>query len=421
MAKFLSWTEAREKVVSGVSPLTPIPRKTLEAGGFVLAETVNAVEAMPPFDNSAMDGFGVLASDVKAASVSQPIQLEVVDNLPAGKDARVTIRSGQAARVMTGAPIPPGVDLIVPVEHTNFWIEEERRSRIPKDPEDAKRLFVSQGFPSGTHIRKAGESVAKGSPFMEAGHHIQGASLGLLLSVGVDSVSVYPRPRVGVLSTGDELVPPGEPLAPGQIRDSNRIALLHRLRGLGFDACDLGLVHDKAATLRERIESALPDIDFLITSGGVSVGDKDFTRQVLCDMGEVEAYAVRVKPGKPQVFGHIQGKPVFGLPGNPVSSLVVFDQFVLPGLKKMAGYPHYYPLQFQATLRSPIKRKGGRTEFVRVHLETHEGQWVAKSTGPQGSGVLSSMTKANGYAMIPEDVGSLEPGSPVTCQWIERE
>jgi molybdopterin molybdotransferase len=233
----------------------------------------------------------------------------------------------------------------------------------------------------------------------------------------VTEVSVHPLPRVAVLSTGDELVPPGSPLGPGQIPDSNRPSLLATLGHYGFPTLDLGLAADDPTILESRIRKGADEAEFLITSGGVSVGDADLTREVLARVGEVESYRVAVKPGKPQLFGHVGSTPVFGLPGNPVSSLVVFDVFVLPALLKMAGRRTLFQPLFNASLAAAVKRKPGRVEFMRVRVEPVDGEWVARSTGPQGSGVLSSMRSANAYAILPSHADHLEAGASVMCMF----
>ena len=410
------WEEARERVIHAVSELAPVPVPVAEAHGLTLATGVRAEEAMPPFANSAMDGFAVLAADVAGASRNEPVVLEVVGELPAGRSVSNPVTPGKAVRVMTGAPIPEGADAVVPVEATNFWDPHTRTGRVPETAEEGRVLRISRPATAGAHIRAAGESVRAGEEFLESGHRIRGAEIALLLSVGVKLVNVHPLPRVGVLSTGDELVEPDATPGPGQIRDSNRIGLLRRIEEFGFPGVDLGLVRDDPGALASRILESLPRIDFLLTSGGVSVGDYDFTRRVLAELGAVEAYRVAVKPGKPQVFGNIGGVPVFGLPGNPVSSMVVFDQFVHPGLRRMAGRLPLRPPVFTATLEASLTRSPGRTEFLRVRLEPEDGAWVARTAGPQGSGVLSSMTKANGYAIIPPEVETIAGGGPVPCQ-----
>jgi len=363
-----------------------------------------------------MDGFAVRATDTAGASSDSPISLRVAAHQTAG-DTGARVEPGTAVRIMTGAPIPEGADAVVPVEHTNLWMPEKRKAR-PQAP--GTPVEIEREASPGANVRRAGESVNIGDTFLEAGQMIRAHETALLISVGVELVNIHPLPRVGVISTGDEIVPSPEIPGPGQIRDSNRPGLLRRLAEIGTLPVDGGLVRDDPAALESRIARLLPDVDFLITSGGVSVGDKDFTRDVLARMGDVEAYAVAVKPGKPQVFGRIGQVPVFGLPGNPVSSMVVFDQFVLPALRVMAGRRDILPPEFNAELRGEIRRRPGRDEFARVKLAVEDGIWTASPTGPQGSGVLSSMTKANGYAMIPADAATLSAGAILRCQRFVR-
>jgi molybdopterin molybdotransferase len=317
---------------------------------------------------------------------------------------------------MTGASIPEGADAVVPVEATNFWDPERTRS-LP-DRAGTGRVEIRRASRAGDHIRRVGEVVRTGATTLEAGDRIRPGEMGLLLSVGVTEVNVHPLPRVGVLTTGNELVPPGQAPGPGQIPDSNRPSLLAALAGLGFPAVDLGIVPDREDRLRERILSALSRIDFLLTSGGVSVGDHDLTREVLTGLGEVRAYRVAVKPGQPQVFGHVQGIPVFGLPGNPVSSLVVFDLFVLPALRKMAGRREWTLPWFEARLAGPISRKPGRVEFLRVRLEVRDGAWWAHAAGGQGSHDLATLARANGYARLEREAERLPEGTRVPCQFL---
>jgi molybdopterin molybdotransferase len=303
------------------------------------------------------------------------------------------------------------------IEATNFWDPAAGRGRRPATPEAGVRLEVTRAVVPGTNIRPRGESVRAGSVMLERGQVVHPAGIGLLLSVGVPDVPVHPLPRVAVLSTGDELVPPSRTPGPGQIRDSNRPTLLAALTARGFPVLDLGLAGDDDRELETRIRKGAEEADFLLTSGGVSVGDRDKTRDVLARLGSVESYQVAVKPGKPQVFGHLGKTPVFGLPGNPVSSLVVFDQFVLPALKKMAGRRDLFWPLFTARLESPVRRRPGRLEFLRVRLDPEGGAWTARPTGPQGSGVLSSMARANGYAILPAEAEDLDPGATV---WVQR-
>ena len=410
----LTWEAARDKVLAGVAPLPPVTAAVADALGRALAGDVAAPEDMPPFDNSAMDGFAVQSGDVAGASPETPVALKVVAEQPAGTSGAV-IGTGEAVRIMTGAPIPDGADAVVMIEATNFWDPVTKRGRRPSGAE-AGALRVRGEVKPGTNIRSRGESVRAGTVMLERGHVVRGAEIGLLLSVGVLVVRVHPLPRVGVLSTGDELVPASRTPGPGQIRDSNRPALLAALTARGFPVLDLGLAGDDREALRAGIARGAAEADFLLTSGGVSVGDRDVTRDVLAGMGSVESYQVAVKPGKPQLFGHLGKTPVFGLPGNPVSSLVVFDQFVLPALKKMAGRTDTVWPVFTARMGSLVRRRPGRLEFLRVRLEPEDGVWVARTTGPQGSGVLSSMARANGYAILPPEAERLEPGDPVQVQ-----
>jgi molybdopterin molybdotransferase len=412
----LSWEEARAKVLRGIEPLAPGRTPIENAVGLALGETLIAPLPMPPFDNSAMDGFAVRAADIETVSKDHPVRLEVIAERPAGTATPIRVEPGQAVRIMTGAPVPDGADTVVMVEATNYWNPETHRAR-PATDDDAHQVEIRQAPVPGANVRKTGESVKAGATFLEAGTRIGGSELGLSLSVGVTEVSAHPLPRVAVLSTGDELVPPGSPLAPGQIPDSNRPALLAILGQYGFPTLDLGLAADDPTILESRIRKGADEADFLITSGGVSVGDADLTREVLARVGNVESYRVAVKPGKPQLFGHVGSTPVFGLPGNPVSSLVVFDVFVLPALLKMAGRRTLFQPLFNATLATTVSRKSGRVEFMRVRVEPEDGVWVARSTGPQGSGVLSSMTNANAYAILPTHADRLDAGASVTCMF----
>ncbi len=255
---------------------------------------------------------------------------------------------------------------------------------------------------------------------LSRGERLGPAQIAMLLSAGVFETAVHPLPRVGVISTGDELVTDAAPLRAGQIRDSNRPGLLAAIADQGFVAVDLGAARDDEDAIERRVLDGIARVDFLLTSGGVSVGDYDITRRVLERLGEVEAYAVAVKPGKPQLFGAVRGVPVFGLPGNAVSSLVVFDQFVLPALKKMAGRRDLFRPVFVARLAEPQRHAPDRVEFVRVRLECRDGEWIAFNTGPQGSGILSTMARANGYAILPAGADAFEAGASVPCQLLTR-
>ncbi len=421
MKPLLDWEAARERVLNGVRPLPPAMRAVVESRGHALAEDVTARESMPPFDNSAMDGFAVRAADTAGASRTSPAILRIVGTVAAGASELPRVGPAEAARIMTGAPIPPGADAVVPVEQTDTWDGEQRRSLQIESMADPAHVRVFQPAAPGDHMRRAGESVIAGAPVLSRGDRLGSAQIAMLLSAGVFETAVHPLPRVGVISTGDELVTDAAPLGAGQIRDSNRPGLLAAIADQGFVAVDLGAVRDDEDTIAQRVLDGVARVDFLVTSGGVSVGDYDITRRVLARIGDVEAYAVAVKPGKPQLFGAVRGVPVFGLPGNAVSSLLIFDQFVLPALRKMAGRRDFFRPVFPARLAEPQRHAIDRVEFVRVRLECREGEWIAFNTGPQGSGILSTMARANGYAILPAGAGAFDAGSSVPCQLVTRD
>lgn len=417
MTALLPWEDARRRVLDGVSPLPPRERPLEECLGLALARPVEAPEPLPAFDHSAMDGFAVRAADTGGADRDHPARLRLGERLPAGTVPTRRIAAGEASAIMTGAPLPPGADAVVPVEATNAWDAASGRMNPAFAAEEVE---IHAPVAPGQHVRRRGESVAPGERVLEAGQVLRAPQIGLLSSLGCMLVNVHPLPRVGVLSTGDELVPASDRPGPGQIRDANRPSLLAAIADYGFSPIDLGHSPDREEALRATLEAGVRSCDFLLTIGGVSVGDHDLTWRVLTRLGEVEAYKVAVKPGKPQAFGRVGGTPVFGLPGNPVSSLVVFDAFVLPSLKKMAGRRDLFWPTFPARLREPLSRTPGRAEFLRVRLTVEDNEWIARPTGSQGSGRLTSMTSANGYAILPAETGTLDAGAIVPCQLWER-
>ncbi len=393
--------EARRAMLEMIEPLDSETASILTARGQALAEDVTADCDLPPFDNSAMDGYAVQSADVATATATSPIRLQVIEPIPAGRPPTLPVAAGQASRIMTGAPLPAGADGIVIVEDT--------------DGGD-RQVEVRRAITIGENIRRRGGSVRQGAVVLPRGTVIRPAEQGMLASVGCATVRVVRRPRVAVLSTGDELVEPEQTPGPGQIRDSNRFGLQGQVEAMGGLPLDIGLVPDDATLLRAAIERALATADCLITSGGVSVGDYDLTKQILGELGEIHSWRVAMKPGKPQVFGLVRGKPVFGVPGNPVSSMVVFDQFVQPALRKMAGHRELRRRQLQAIADQTMRKKPGKVHFLRVIIEARDGELHARLTGPQGSEILSSMTAANGLAIIPRDVSEVQPGEKITVE-----
>jgi molybdopterin molybdotransferase len=399
----LTVDEARAKVLDSIARLEEVEMPLLEALGLNLAQDAVASYHIPPFDNSAMDGYAVRAGDVAGASPGGPVELAVLGDLPAGYTADTAVGERQALRIMTGAPMPVGADTVVPVESTRV---------------EGELVLILEGLPAGSHVRLMGEDVKTGETVMEAGTAIGPAELGMLASLGYARPRCFRRAVAGIISTGDELVGVEEELAPGKIRDSNSYTVYGMVREAGGEPLRLGVVRDEAALLERTILDNLDRVDLFITSGGVSVGDYDMVKDVLGKLGEMNFWKVAMRPGKPQAFGHIGGKPLFGLPGNPVSVMVSFEQFVRPALRKMMGCRELFRPEVTAVLDSPLGRKTGRTEFIRVIVEWREGAYHTRATGPQGSGILTSMVLGNALAILPEDVGRLEPGAEVTIQLL---
>jgi molybdopterin molybdotransferase len=399
----LTVEEAREHVLGSIARLEEVELPLLETLGLNLAQDAVASNQIPPFDNSAMDGYAVRAGDVAGASEDSPVELTVLGDLPAGYTADAEVGEGQALRIMTGAPLPGGADTVIPVESTRA---------------EGDRVLILEGLPEGSHVRMAGEDVKTGETVMEVGTSVGPAELGMLASLGYAHVRCFRRAVVGIISTGDELVGVEEELEPGKIHDSNSYTVYGMVREAGAEPLRLGVVRDEAALLERTIEENLERVDLFVTSGGVSVGDYDMVKDVLGKLGEMNFWKVAMRPGKPQAFGHIGGKPLFGLPGNPVSVMVSFEQFVRPALRKMMGHRELFRPEVTAVLDSPLGRKQGRVEFIRVVVEWREGRYHAHATGPQGSGILKSMVIGNALAVLPEDVGRLEPGSEVTVQLL---
>ena len=398
----LSVEEARQQMLNTIPVLPTEKRDILNCVGYVLAEALYAAENIPPFDNSAMDGFAVRAADVQGATEATPAVLSVVETIAAGAAPAKQVATGQAARIMTGAMMPEGADAVVMQEVT------ERQSG---------KVKVFEAVAESENVRFTGESVAKTEQVMATGKHLRPPEVSMLASLNCDSVNVYRKPTVAIVSTGDELTPLGEPLAPGKIRDSNRYGLYAQVEEAGGIPIDMGIAPDDATETERIFRAALANADALITSGGVSVGEHDVVKNVLERLGEINFWRVAMKPGKPQAYGIADGKPIFGLPGNPVSSLVVFELFVRPALLKMAGHTALLRPTFKATLAEPLTNKDGRVNYMRAILKAAPGGYTAETTGPQGSGILHSLVLANGLITIPAGA-TLKTGEAVDAQFL---
>ena len=389
--------ETRAAILGAVAPLPAVEIALSDAVGLVLAADIAADEPVPPFANTAMDGYAVRAADTEGASDDAPVRLRVVDELPAGRAPSTPVGAGEAIRIMTGAPMPDGADAVVMVERTQ------------RDGDDA--VLIGAVASTGDHVRPPGGDLEAGEVAFPAGTVLGPAHVGVLASIGAATVRVYRRPRVGVLSTGDELVPvDGGALAPGQIRDSNRPMLVALARDAGTEVVDLGLARDDEDYIVGVLERAFASCDAVLTSGGVSVGDYDFVKAALDRFGVLEWRQVAIKPAKPLAFGVVQGVPVFGLPGNPVSSLVSFELFARPALRRMMGYEAVRRPEVTARAAHPFRRRpDGKIHLDRVHVEWCTGDgwsgYVAASTGDQASNVLSATAAANAFALIPDGDG----------------
>ena len=396
--------EALAHVLAGCRPLPAARVPAAGARGLVLAEDVVATEAVPPFANSAMDGYAVRAADVVAAPVTLPVVAEVA----AGHPAERPLAPGEAMRIFTGAPLPDGADAIVMVELTE---------RL----DGGAAVRIGRAVDPGTHWRAAGEDLEPGERVLAAGEEVTPARRGVLASLGVTEVDAYPRPRVGVVSTGDELVADSEPLRPGQIRDSNRPTLLAMVAEAGFTPVDLGWAPDDEAAIAGVLARGVAGCDAVLSSGGVSMGDIDLVRVVLDRMGDMRWMQVAIRPAKPLAFGVVTAPdgrrvPVFGLPGNPVSSMVSFALFARPGLRRLAGHPdaRLHLPRLAAVAAEPLARRpDGRVHLVRVVVEAGPGGTLAvRSSGGQGSHQLGAMARADGLVVLPDGPGAAA-GDPV--------
>lgn len=396
----LSFEEARQQVLERVEPLTERQRLPIKEGlARVLAEDVRAPFDIPPLPNSARDGYALRSADLASDG---PIRLHIVAEVPAGQYHDAEIKAGEAARIFTGAPLPPGADTVVMQEHV------QRHGDILEVPPKVVRAY--------DNVRLRGEDVEAGDVVLQRGTFIRPQELGILASLGLTQVWVTQCPRVAVLSTGNEVVEAGQARGPAQIFDSNRYSLIGLLAMMGAEAVDFGIIPDERHALRQAFLDASTQAHAILTSGGVSVGAYDLVRDILTEVGVIDFWRVKMRPGGPQAYGRIGPSYFFGLPGNPVSAMVVFLEIVQPALWRLMGRQRWQPTRFRARLQEPIRKRPGLMEFQRGVLTYSERGWEVATTGPQGSGILRSMVKGNCLIFLAEERGDHEPGEEV---WVE--
>jgi len=395
------------KLILSTTPILGMEKvDIITALGRVIGEDIYSPSDIPPFDNSAMDGYAVKSEDTKGASKNHPAVLTVIEDLPAGYVAKGKIKKGEAIRIMTGAPLPQGVDSVVMVEDTEA---------------SGDKVKIFNEAETNQHIRKAGEDVKKGELVIPQGTVLRPAAIGMLASLKRSFVSVYQRPLVSILCTGDELVDVDGELKAGQIVSSNSYTLASQVNECGGIPLLLGIARDRKDELEQKFREGLR-ADVIISSAGVSVGDYDLVKGVLQDLGmEMKFWKVAMRPGQPLAFGTIGGKPTFGLPGNPVSSMVSFEQFVRPYLLKMQGHTRIFRPVIEAIWQEEFVKKTERKYLVRCIVIKKEGTYIASSTGEQGSGILKSMVLANGLAIFPEEKEVIRAGEKVKVQLLDRE
>lgn len=400
----ISVDEALNRILSHIQPLGLEKVSILDALGRVIGEDIYAKRNIPPLDNSGMDGYALRSEDIQKACKESPVRLEVIEDLPAGAMSTKTIEKGKAIRIMTGAPIPKGADTVVPVEDT------ERGDGF---------VLILKAVGFGENIRKSGEDVKKGERVISHGDVLRPAEVGMIASLGRSFVSVYQRPLVAILCTGDELVDVDGELHESRIISSNSYTLSAQVKSCGAIPIQLGIAKDRKEEIAEKLLQGLR-ADVLISSAGVSVGDYDFVKDVMKEVGmEMLFWKVAMRPGQPLAFGKIGNKPVFGLPGNPVSSMVSFEQFVRPSLLKMMGHKKLFRPVIEAVIKEDFKKAIGRRYFLRGYVSFENGQYVVTTTGEQGSGILKSMVKANGLIVIPEDLEIVRAGEKVKVQLLD--
>ena len=406
----LSVEQAYDRVMASFQSLGPEEKLLLACMGQVLAEDIKSPLALPPLANSGMDGYALRHSDIAGASHENPSNLEVIGIVAAGHMPDKTVGPGTAIRIMTGAPVPDGADTVVPFEETD---EVDRK----REGKPLNQVAIFADMPTGCNVRPAGEDISAGTLVLEKGIVVRAAEVGVIASLGMDRVKVIRRPVVAVLATGDELETAGMPLPAGKIYDSNSFSVAASVVDAGGIPKILGIARDNLADLTAKL-AATSEADLVVTSAGVSKGDYDIVKDVLNQQGEMNFWSVRMRPAKPLAFGHLNGPagksiPLMGLPGNPVSAMVAFEMFARPAIRTMLGKAKMRRPMVDGVLTAPIRNEDGRRVYARVEVEFKDGRYQATPTGPQGSNILTSMSKANGLAICPEDLTGKDAGEQV--------
>jgi len=421
VTSMISVEEARERILSFFSRLEPETRPVLDALGQVLAADVVAPFDIPPLDNTAMDGYAVRAADTTGATEDAPRELRVIGDLAAGYVSEAAVGPGEAVRIMTGAPMPPGADAVVPFEETDEPLRE-----VNERPQKGGTVRVLKAANVAANIRFRAEDVRAGNVVIPAGRVVRASEVGVLASMGVSDVTVYRRPVVAILSTGDEITEPGQPLLPGRIYDANAYSVAALVRKYGGIPKLLGIAHDTVEDLTAKIREGM-EADMIVTSAGVSRGDFDVVKDVLAREGAIDFWTVRMKPGKPLAFGAFRAPdgrrvPHLGLPGNPVSSMVSFELFGRPAVFTMLGRDDWERPVVRAITRDAVRNTDARRFYARcIVTRGDDGRWYADLTGPQGSGILTSMSAANALTIIPEDVPVANPGDEIDVMMLDWE
>ncbi len=414
MGDLIAVEQALQQILNRVTVLPAENIPIAQALGRVLAADVVARFDVPSFANSGMDGYAVRAADIATASSSAPVTLTVTADIPAGTAPTRPVGAGEAARIMTGAVLPPGADAVVPVEQTtDHWTSD---GSAPL----SAQVAVLRPVRAGDNVRPAGEDVRAGQMVLAAGTRLRPQEIGVMVSLGQATIAVFRQPRVAILSTGDELVEIDEPLTAGKIHNSNSYVLAGLVSTLGGIALQLPPARDTLDSVRQRFQEALDwPPDLVLSSAGVSVGTRDVVRAVVEELGQVELWRVNVRPGKPLAFGHVRGVPFFGLPGNPVSAMVTFDLFVRPALLKLGGGDPSAVEIVTATVGESLTSDGRRT-YLRVILADEKGELTARTTGTQSSGALLSMVRADGLLIVPEGMREVPIGSRLPVRLLKR-